>query len=536
MRRTVHNRTSPRALALAAGLITQLAAAGAYAAPPAAEALVNTKCAACHTAKGDGKWDRISDSRRTPEGWDMTVARMGFAHGVKLSHDERSAIVKYLSDAYGLSPDETVAHRYIIERQPSVVEHHDNKVIGDTCARCHSYARVAVQRRTEDDWRKLAHFHVGQFPTVEIQAGGRDRNWFELATGDAAVALGKVYGYDSASWAKWKAQKPVDMSGTWRLVGHKPGTGAYEGSATIQRTGDDRYSVAMELRYENGATESATGSSIVYTGHEWRATVQQGGKNVHQVFSLQPGGAVLTGRWFEEDNDAVGGDLKAVRAGSAATVLSVQPAMLRSGSRASVTINGTGLEGDVDLGPGVKVQRIVARSAERVTLEVDVAAGAAIGARTVSVGKAQGADALKVFKRIDYVKITPDHPMARVGGAGGSTPKVPAQLEAIAYSAGADGKTGTADDLRLGAVDASWSLANLNKAAEEMRDVEYAGRIEKNGLFVTNDAGPNPDRKYGANNVGELRVTATVKDGGRTVKATAPLIVTVQRWNDPPIR
>jgi quinohemoprotein amine dehydrogenase len=49
-------------------------------------------------------------------------------------------------------------------------------------------------------------------------------------------------------------------------------------------------------------------------------------------------------------------------------------------------------------------------------------------------------------------------------------------------------------------------------------------------------AGPNPERRYGTNNAGELEVTATVSDGAARVKGSARLIVTVQRWNDPPIR
>ena len=41
---------------------------------------------------------------------------------------------------------------------------------------------------------------------------------------------------------------------------------------------------------------------------------------------------------------------------------------------------------------------------------------------------------LRTENHFDYVKITPDHPMARVGGNGGSMNKVPAQLEALEKS------------------------------------------------------------------------------------------------------
>lgn len=530
-------KPSRSALFMLAGLIAPMVSGLAIAAS-SGEALVNSKCASCHAAGGEAQWDRISAGRRTPEGWDMSVARMSYAHGVKLTGDERGAIVKYLADMYGLAPEETRPYRYIVERTPSVVEHPESKLIGDTCARCHSYGRVAAQRRTETDWRKLVHFHVGQFPAIEIQAGGRDRNWFEIANGDVVKELAKQYGFDSASWTKWKAQKPADASGTWRLVGHFPGKGAYEGSATIARTGDDRYSVDMIMRYENGAAETAKGAAIVYTGHEWRATLKQGNREVNHVMSLGAGGTELSGRWFEANNDSIGGTMLAMRAdkGASSSVLSVQPAMLRAGTRTKLAINGVGLDGDLDLGSGVKVVKVVDRSAERVVVEVEVAKDASSGSRAVKVGAVGAADALKIYRQIDYVKITPEHPMARVGGGGGPIPKVPAQLEAIAYAAGADGKPGTADDVQLGTVPATWSFENLNKAAAEMQDAKYAGRIEQSGLFVPNDAGPNPARKYKTNNAGELKVTAAVKDGNRTVKATVPLIVTVQRFNDPPIR
>jgi quinohemoprotein amine dehydrogenase len=266
--------------------------------------------------------------------------------------------------------------------------------------------------------------------------------------------------------------------------------------------------------------------------------VRQGDREINHVMTLAAGGSELSGRWFEANNDSIGASMRAVRAdkGATAAVLSVQPSMVRAGTRSRLAINGVGLDGEVSLGSGVKVLGVVERSADRVVLEIEAAQDAASGPREVKVGAARSADALKLYRQIDYVTITPEHPMARVGGGGGSMPKVPAQLEAIAFTAGADGKPGTADDLQLGAVPASWSLDNLNKVAAEMKDTKYAGRIEPSGLFVPNVAGPNPERKYKTNNAGELKVTASVKDGTRTVKASVPLIVTVQRFNDPPIR
>ncbi len=69
-----------------------------------------------------------------------------------------------------------------------------------------------------------------------------------------------------------------------------------------------------------------------------------------------------------------------------------------------------------------------------------------------------------------------------------------------------------------------------------MQDKKYAGHITENGTFIPAVAGPNPERKYGTNNAGDLKVIATVKDGDRTLTAEAHLIATVQRWNTPPIQ
>ena len=54
----------------------------------------------------------------------------------------------------------------------------------------------------------------------------------------------------------------------------------------------------------------------------------------------------------------------------------------------------------------------------------------------------------------------------------------------------------------------------------------------EDGIFMPAEAGPNPERPFQTNNAGDLTVTGTAL--GKT--ATAHLIVTVQRWIDPPIR
>lgn len=515
------------------GMVIGLATSQALASPSGPEVL-RDKCQACHMPKEDGGLARISDARRTPEGWDMTVARMMYAHGVRLTAQERQAVVKYLSDTQGLAPEESAGYRYALERRPSVVERFDNQKVGETCARCHSYARVALQRRTEEDWRKLAHFHVGQFPVIEIQASGRDRDWWDHASKDVPAILGKEKALNSAAWNEWRGRKPTDAAGTWRVAGHRPGSGDYDGKATIKALGEDKYDIAMEVVYDDGRVEKSSGIASLFTGHEWRGSLTQDGVDVRQVFGLAKDGNHFNGRWFLANQESIGADVVAVRDAGQAEILAVRPAMIKAGQRQQLTISGVGLSGDVDLG-GVTVTKVVSKSPDKIVLEVEAKAGAAEGSVPVKVGAASLPNALAVYKKIDYVVVAPGSPMARVGGNGGRRPKVPVQLEALAYSAGPDGKQGTADDLLLGAVPAAWKVGNLNKGAAAMQDAKYAGTIDRSGLFSPADAGPNPKRRYGTNNAGELQAVATVKDGGREVTGSAPLVVTVQRWNDPPI-
>lgn len=516
------------------GMVMGLAAGQSLAAPSGQEVMRN-KCQACHAPKEDGSLSRLGDARRTPEGWDMTVARMMYAHGVRLTALERQAVVKYLSDTLGLAPEESEGYRYALEQRPSVVERFDNQKVGATCARCHSYARVALQRRSEEDWTKLAHFHVGQFPVTEIQAGGRDRDWWEHASKDVPAILGKEKPLNSPAWEAWRARKPVDVAGSWRVAGHQPGVGDYDGRATIKALGEDKYDIAMEVIYDDGRVEKSSGVAGVFTGHEWRGSVKQDGADIRQVFGLDKEGNHLKGRWFQANTESIGADFVAARESGQAEILAVRPAMIKAGQRQRLTVIGSGLAGNVELGGGVAVTKVISASANKIVVEVEAKSGAGEGSVPVKVGAAALANALTVYRKIDYVLVSPGNPMARVGGNGGQRPKVPVQLEALAHSAGPDGKPGTADDLLLGAVPAAWKIGNLNKGAAEMQDAKFAGTISPSGLFAPADAGPNPKRRYGTNNAGELRVFATVKDGGRRVTGSAPLVVTVQRWNDPPI-
>ena len=121
-------------------------------------------------------------------------------------------------------------------------------------------------------------------------------------------------------------------------------------------------------------------------------------------------------------------------------------------------------------------------------------------------------------------------------GNGGSTPVVQGRFEAVAHSAGPDRKPGTKDDWAIGPVPAKWSVEPFNEVAKEDRDAEFAGLMDADtGIFTPAGAGPNPKRRMSTNNAGNLNAVATVTEGKKTLTGKGHFIVTVQRWNNPPL-
>ena len=107
------------------------------------------------------------------------------------------------------------------------------------------------------------------------------------------------------------------------------------------------------------------------------------------------------------------------------------------------------------------------------------------------------------------------------------------QFEAHGYNKGADGVVGTADDLDLGPVKATW---RLNEAISSIADddVKYVGVIDPNGLFTPAVEGPNPDRPRSTNNAGDVWVEASyTPDGGNAKSLTgrAYLVVAIPTYN-----
>ncbi|WP_084624107.1 quinohemoprotein amine dehydrogenase subunit alpha [Oceanospirillum beijerinckii] len=526
-------------LALAGAL---LPAGQAVASDAEAENLIRSKCLICHSEEQaePATFSRMSHQRKTPEGWLMTIGRMQVMHGLQISDQDRRKLVKYFADNQGLAPEETEGARYAMERRLNTMENFESAQFTEMCARCHSGARVALQRRPAAEWENLIHFHLGQWPSLEYQALSRDRDWFKLALEEMVPELTADFPLQSASWEQWQKKAKQPLGGQWSFAAQMPAKGDAHGVMTVSQTGHDQYKVSISGQYADGSLLKGSGTAIVYTGYEWRANLTVDGVKMRQVFAASADGNQLTGRMFEAVHDEAGMDFIAARQSQQQTLLSVQPQFIKAGSTQMVTLVGTGLDQKgldkkVSLGKGVEVVSVIAQDANRLVLRVKAQAKAAPGLRQVKAGKANGAT-LTVYDRIDSLKVIPEYSVARVGGNGGSTPKYNAHFQAEAWGNGADGKPGTADDLRIGFVPAKWHVEPFDEAAKADRDVEFTGSMNPNtGMFTTAAAGPNPKRRMSTNNAGNLKVVAKVTDEGQQVSGDGQLIVTVQRWNNPPL-
>jgi quinohemoprotein amine dehydrogenase len=398
------------------------------------------------------------------------------------------------------------------------------------CARCHSAARIALQRRDSDDWLKHVHWHLAQWPTIEYQQSARDRLWWQTASTQVPGQLGKLFPLNTQAWDEWRERPHADLAGTWLVRGHEPGKGDYWGTATISRSGDGEYVAAYALDTSNGDHVTGDSKSIVYTGFEWRGTGNLFGRDIHEVYAVSEDGQAISGRWFEAGHAEIGADWFAARA-TDTQVVAVSPSAVRPGSTTRVTVLGSGLNGQVSFGPGTR-SKVVARNAHTISLDVSVDPKASPGYRQLTIGKLRRPDSLVIYARIDRLEIAPAFGIARVGG--GKIDPVAAQFEAVAFADIAD-DAGNVHPTRLGALPVKWTVEPYNDDARESEDVKYAGRIDSSGRFLPAGAGPNPQRKFSGNNAGNLSILATLDDTGRTVAGKAHLIVTVQRWNTPPI-
>jgi quinohemoprotein amine dehydrogenase len=536
-------RTSIYGLLLTFSLLC-FASVTAHADDSAGNDLVFTHCGGCHTPDKEGAFSRISEQRKTAEGWEMTINRMRMIHGLRLSgrdipiaQSAMRGLIKHLADTQGLAPAEAQAYRYLIEQDLNRFEDFDPE-LAIMCGRCHSSARFALQRRTQGEWERLVHFHLGQYPSTEYSLYGRDRDWLNEAMTKTVPALAEAYPLQSDAWSAWQATEKPDLAGRWIMTGHMAGKGYIYAVMTATLTEPDTYALSIEGDFSNGESVTGKGKALVYTGYDWRAQLTLGDATMRQVLAADAGGERLSGRMFLKDQSLLGMRLSAVRDDSSPRINSVFPTHIQRGGKQQLTISGSALAGDITLPQGLSVDKVVQRDKNRIVLEVGATADATIGRGGISVGGSKLDNALTVYRELNSLAVEPAYAVARVGGNGGSTPRVDAAFRATGIDYGADQTAGTDDDLRVGYIDGvSWQVAPWDATAKKDEDVRFAGKMDSgSGIFQPAGAGPNPERAHATNNAGNLKVIASVGEGPAVISGEGHLIVTVQRWNNPPLR
>jgi quinohemoprotein amine dehydrogenase len=223
-------------------------------------------------------------------------------------------------------------------------------------------------------------------------------------------------------------------------------------------------------------------------------------------------------------------------------VFGLDQTALRSGSNAiQIKILGENLPADlrpvdIELGSGVTVKRLVSATPRLLVAEIDIAKDAIAGKRDVAVRRAVAVGAYAVYDKIDYLKVTPEAALARLGGT--SHPKGYQQFEAIGWHRGPDNKPNTPDDVSLGPVEAKFSVEEF-LAVYGDDDKNFVGALSESGLFTPASEGPNPKRRFGRNNYGDIWIVAThTPKDGQPVTGRAHLVVTIPlyvRWDQPEV-
>jgi quinohemoprotein amine dehydrogenase len=342
------------------------------------------------------------------------------------------------------------------------------------------------------------------------------------------------------------------LQGRWLVSGQQIGRGQIYGEMAVEPTSvEDEFTTKLTLRYvKDGSTVTRTGRGLVYSGYSWRGrSTSSDGKEPsenREAMFVSRDWSSMEGRWFWGPYDEFGIDVTLRRISAEPLIAGVNPVGLKTKTTGLLAhIYGANLPGDVkreeiDFGPGVTVKRVVSAKSDDVTVEVDVAEAAANGYRDISLRRYFGPRAVAVFDKVDYIKVNPDAGMARVGGV--AFPKQLQQFGAVAYNRGPDGKPQTPDDVGLGTVEVEWSIDEFPATFDD-DDKDFVGVLDSNGLFTPAIDGPNPKRKKGVNNYGDVWVVATYKPkdaakDAQPLKARSYLVVTVPlyvKWDQPEV-
>ena len=491
---------------------------------PVASESVRATCGGCHQVDSHLCMSRISYQRKTPEGWEDTVRRMGRMNGIPSSASQAREIIRYLADNQGLTSSEVQGIAYAMEKRLNVEENVPNEDVRNLCTRCHSYARIAGERRTREEWLKLKDFHFASFPeelNFPDWPGAADKALNDLA---------QRFPLDTPEWERERGQRPPSK-GSWLVRGHEPGHGDYLGHVSIAPGADGICQTVTSMEFADGEKEERQGQGVSYAGYAWRGSARSSdGRTIREVFELSPGKEILEGRWFLEQHPEIGGEEQRYPDTGPTKILGILPKALKiPTSETNITILGINLPanleaGDLDLGSNVKVVSILKDTSSEVVARVSILSGSPAGLRDVHLRGAVGRKLLGLYDTYGYIRVLPERGGARMGGV--DVPKQLQQFEAVAYSNGQDGIAGTEDDFEIGTIPAKWEIGNYYYTYFA-DDKEFVGTIDQNGLFTPSLETSNQKRPATLNNTGSVWVVASYvpPDPKQTLQGRAYLLV-----------
>jgi quinohemoprotein amine dehydrogenase len=342
----------------------------------------------------------------------------------------------------------------------------------------------------------------------------------ETSRGDRVLqSLAKSQPLFTPAWEAWSVnRREVPLAGTWTVFGHEIGRGDVLGTATLQRVEADEYEVTWNLRWADGSELERKGRGLLYAGYSWRGRSTDPGTDGatwREVLLLDADWQRLRGRCFTGNHDEVGLDLELHRHIGLPRVLALQNQFVLVPVKDHVlqvfgeSLPETLRPADFHAGEGVTITKVERLSDRAAKLWLDVDASTPLGARTVAFADEPGRCAITLYDTVDYVRVRPVQGLARVGGT--RHPMQIERFEAVAVHRGVDKKPYTDDDVDLMMVRPKWSLLEF-AVREGDDDVRYVGKLDQvTGVFTPNVDGPNLQRKWQANNVGDVYVAADVE-------------------------
>ncbi len=529
---------------------------------PVDDVLVQSLCGRCHTRDDREHMTRISYVRKSPEGWAQTIKRMGRLHGLQLTPTTAKALVRSLSNSHGLTRAEAERGLYESERRVHWSEEHHEEDFKRACAQCHPLGRALLQYRDAEEWELLRATHVAMFPLSQRQVGGgppRDpsaRRWgpppsstttsssrgSSSSSGSGASNRGsssrgsgsrgsgsrgsvgdrvleklrKEQPLFTPDWERWtRNRREVPLAGTWVVTGHETGRGDVWGTLELTRTEADGYDGVWSLNWADGSRATRTSKGILYAGYSWRGRAADGDTTWREVLLLDDGWKTFRGRLFSGAYDEIGVDVTLHRDDGRARLVATREGALEVPSTghvvqvfASSALPEQLAVGDFFAGKGLQVTNVDRVGPRRAAVTVDVAPDAELGEVTLAYGADPVGVQLTLYDTVDYVRIRPLQGLSRVGGA--QHPRQLERFEAYAVHRGEDGKLYTDDDVDLFQVRPKWSLQEF-RVRDDDDDVQFVGSIDPaSGVFTPNVDGPNPERKWQHNNIGDVFVCCEI--------------------------